>query len=65
MNVFYMPKKPGESVLEIGIHSRIYFIPAFGAGFFLMGLEMFVFVPNLLKKHAEQADAGNRHSADD
>jgi hypothetical protein len=54
VDVFYMPEKPEESVLEVGIHIRTYFLPTFGAVFFLAGLGMIVFLPKLRAKQAEQ-----------
>ncbi len=53
LEVFYMPDKPDESVLEVGIQKRTYFLPAFGAVFFVVGLAMFIFLPKLLNKQVE------------
>jgi hypothetical protein len=57
VEVFYMPDHPEESVLEPGIHLRTYFIPAFGAVFLFAGAGMFIFLPRILRKQAEQAHA--------
>ena len=54
VDVFYMPESPEESVLEVGIHKRTYFLPAFGLVFFLVGLGILLFLPKQLKKQAEQ-----------
>lgn len=54
VSVFYMPNDPEESVLEVGIHGVTYFLPVFGAVFFLSGLGMFIFLPRLLEKQASK-----------
>lgn len=63
VDVFYMPENPEESVLEAGVHSRTYFLPAFGLVFFLAGLGMLLFLPRLLRKEGEHGGDGATEAA--
>lgn len=51
--VYYNPANPRDAVLEPGLHSATWFLPAFGALFFVVGLGVFVFLlrmtPHLTK----------------
>ena len=59
VEVYYMPGKPEESVLETGIQKSTYFLPAFGSVFLIVGIAMFFFMPRILKGQAEQGAAAN------
>lgn len=49
VKVFYLEGDPEESVLEPGITAGAFFLPSFGAVFFIAGVGMFIFLPKLLK----------------
>lgn len=62
VTVHYMPEKPGESVLEPGVHARTYFVPALGAVFTTFGLLMLWF---LTKEQRRQTQAGMKQELSD
>ena len=50
IDVYYMSDTPEECVLEPGIKTQAYFLPAFGLLFITTGSLMAIFLPKLIKK---------------
>lgn len=56
--VYYMPDKPGESLLEPGMSVKAWFLPGFGLVFLVAGLAMAVGLPIAFAKQREAAANG-------
>jgi hypothetical protein len=54
VNIYYMPEKPDECLLEPGIQLQSFFIPVFGLIFSLVGCVMAVGLPKTLKGRTNQ-----------
>lgn len=49
VKVYYKSDDPGVCVLEPGMKTQAWFMPGFGAIFFVVGSLMFVFLPKLMR----------------
>ena len=47
VTVYYSPNNADDCVLEPGISGKAFFLPAFGAVFFTVGVVMFIYLPRL------------------
>lgn len=50
VTVYYLPKNPEVTVLEPGQKTQVWFLPAIGLVFFLVGVAMAVYLPRTMKK---------------
>jgi len=56
VTVFYQQENPEESCLEPGIQQRTFFLPTFGAVFFLAGLAMLIYLPRAIRRQQEKQE---------
>ena len=52
VKVHYLPSNPDTCVLETGVQTQAWFLPAFGALFFVVGSLMAVFLPKIMRTNA-------------
>lgn len=56
VTVYYSPNNANDSVLEPGISGKAFFMPAFGAVFFTVGVVMFIYLPRqIIKQRASSS----------
>ena len=56
VTVYYSPNNADDCVLEPGISGKAFFLPAFGAVFFTVGVVMFIYLPRqIIKQRASSS----------